>query len=207
VSASFHQVLVDRAGRAGLSIPASELDLHAAYFDLLLRWNQRINLTSLPLRDDLPASIDRLFIEPLRASALVPQPLSQWFDLGSGGGSPAVPMRAVLQSGRLHMVESRTRKASFLREVVRILQLRDTEVIEARIESAAVTVPADLVTMRAVRLDAEMERAIARMLRPAGTVLRFAAPDAPGFQSATFARGPAEPIGASTVVQIFTRTA
>ena len=46
-----------------------------------------------------------------------PAPLA-WFDLGSGGGSPAIPLKLVRPDARLTMVESKTRKAAFLREAV-----------------------------------------------------------------------------------------
>jgi 16S rRNA (guanine527-N7)-methyltransferase len=87
------------------------------YFDLLFRWNQKINLTSLTNIDE---AIDRLLLEPVAAARELAHSPSI-IDLGSGGGSPAIPLALALSAPRLVMVESRSRKAAFLREAVREL--------------------------------------------------------------------------------------
>ena len=51
-----------------------------------------------------------------------------WFDIGSGGGSPAIPLKLARPTLPLPMVESKTRKAVFLREAVRALGLARREV-------------------------------------------------------------------------------
>ena len=76
-------------------VAADSLD---AYYRLLARWNRTINLTALSLDPLADEALDRLFIEPLAAApyireALDVTPLSVWFDLGSGGGSPAIPLK------------------------------------------------------------------------------------------------------------------
>ena len=54
-------------------------------------------------------------------------------DLGSGGGSPAIPLALALRAPRLLMVESRSRKAAFLREAARMLEL-SADVVAIRFE-------------------------------------------------------------------------
>ena len=65
------------------------------YYRLLSRWNTKINLTALPLEDLTDHAVDRLLIEPLAAARFVPESPLTWFDLGSGGGSPALPLKLV----------------------------------------------------------------------------------------------------------------
>jgi 16S rRNA (guanine527-N7)-methyltransferase len=148
-----------------------------AYFTLLSRWNRTINLTSLPLEPPTDASIDRLLIEPLRAIPfLAPRP-NVWFDLGSGGGSPAIPLQVAHPASRLLMVESKERKAAFLREVVRELDLNGAEVLATRIEglldderSRSI---ADLVTVRAVRLSAPLFSQLDMLLKAGAQAALF----------------------------------
>jgi len=119
----------DRLRERFASAPAptsSELDQVEAYFQLLVKWNRTINLTALPLEPVTDAALDRLFVGPLLSARLVPTSPHLWFDFGSGGGIPAVPMKILRPQATLTLIESRQRKAAFLREVVRELGLPGT---------------------------------------------------------------------------------
>jgi 16S rRNA (guanine527-N7)-methyltransferase len=171
----FRPRLADRARRAGLALPSSALDALEAYYNLLTHWNKRINLTSLPLEPLTDSSLERLLIEPLMAASYVEDIPSTWFDLGSGGGSPAIPLKILRPRVRLTLVESRSRKAAFLREVARNLQLPEVVVMADRLENLPTETDqtADLITARAVRLDTEMLSAVSGLLRPSGEFLFF----------------------------------
>jgi 16S rRNA (guanine527-N7)-methyltransferase len=147
------------------------------YYRLLAQWNVKINLTALPLQTPSDATFDRLFIEPLLAAELIPDVPGTWFDLGSGGGSPALPLKMVRPSLSLTLVESKTRKAAFLREVIRALKLAGTEVANMRFQELPTPTPAaDLVTVRAVRADRTLLDESARLLRVGGHLLFFGNP-------------------------------
>jgi 16S rRNA (guanine527-N7)-methyltransferase len=147
------------------------------YYRLLAQWNLKINLTALPLQAPTDATFDRLFIEPLLAAELIPDVPGTWFDLGSGGGSPALPLKLVHPSLSLTLVESKTRKAAFLREAIRALKLSGTEVANMRFQELPTPVPAaDLVTVRAVRPDRTLLDESARLLRVGGHMLFFGKP-------------------------------
>jgi 16S rRNA (guanine527-N7)-methyltransferase len=130
----------------------------------------------LPLDPPTPEAIDRLLIEPLVAATWVEAP-EIWYDVGSGGGSPAIPFKIVHSQAKLTMVESRTRKAAFLREAVRTLELPETDVECARIEqvmlSAALAQSSDLITMRGLKPDAAMWVALQTLLSDSGRLLWF----------------------------------
>jgi 16S rRNA (guanine527-N7)-methyltransferase len=116
-------------------------------------------------------------IEPVAAARYLSKDSPVWFDLGSGGGSPAIPLKLARPGGQLTMVESRERKAAFLREAVRALGILNTTVEAARIESVA-AIPrlagtADLITVRAVRIDPALVEAIRTLLRFGGQVVLF----------------------------------
>jgi 16S rRNA (guanine527-N7)-methyltransferase len=172
----FPELLEARAEAAAISLNSAQIGILEAYFDLLKHWNKRINLTALPLDVPTDASVDRLFIEPLAAAEKLAAHDAHWFDLGSGGGSPAIPMKTLWPGALLTMVESKSRKAAFLREAIRVLHLVDVTVSESRFEDLATNRDtagsATLVTVRAVRLDASLFVAASSLLKDGG---RFAA--------------------------------
>jgi len=172
----FLELLAARAKGAGLIISDDSIEQLAAYFRLLSQWNNAINLTSLLLTPPSDQALDRLLIEPIAAARLAGDFSGEWVDVGSGGGSPAIPFRIVQPRARLTMVESRERKAAFLSDAVRMLQLRAAAVLNARIEDvarAAIPQSVDLVTVRGVRCDASLFASIHRLLRPTGRLFLF----------------------------------
>ena len=170
-----------RIVEAGLSVDPGIVNACAAYLGLLGAWNRRINLTALPLSPIPPHAVDRLIIEPLIAARFLSED-AVWADLGSGGGSPAIPLKLARSGSTLTMVESRERKSAFLREAVRVLPLSRTSVLTSRMEESGLN-DLDTVSIRAVRVDAETRGVIVRMLRSGGTVLAFGSTVAtwPGF--------------------------
>jgi 16S rRNA (guanine527-N7)-methyltransferase len=155
----------------------ASLDTLVAYLDLLVKWNKKINLTSLDIDPLTDAAIDRLLVEPVKAAEFVSDAEASVIDLGSGGGSPAIPIKIQLPKSKLRMVESRSRKCAFLREASRHLGLSDTSVEESRFEQlherVSLKSSADIVTIRAVRLDAELVKLVRWLLVPGGRVFRF----------------------------------
>jgi 16S rRNA (guanine527-N7)-methyltransferase len=153
--------------------------LHA-FFELLVKWNARINLTALPLEGLPDRTVDRLFIEPLAAAPLLLNlPTSAWFDIGSGCGSPAFPLILARPELRLTLVESRARKASFLREAVRLLGI-SAEVEAMRFAELSERHPgaAGLITLRGVRLDAALGADINRVTHAQATIAVWGPRDA-----------------------------
>lgn len=175
----FRERLGQRAGDAGIQLAFRELEQLEQYWDLLQKWNAKINLTSLPLEGLPDETVDRLFIEPLVASSLVSSAPIRWYDLGSGGGSPAIPLKVIRPAAALTMVESRLRKTAFLREAVRTLNLAEVRVEERRFEEISRSDghhQADLITVRAVRVDASLAQTCSTLLKASGSLLIFARP-------------------------------
>jgi 16S rRNA (guanine527-N7)-methyltransferase len=176
-SREFQDRLRRRAKRAGVNLtPQLALRLEA-YFRLLETWNRKINLTGLNLADAAPETIDRLLIEPLVAAKHMPAGAARMLDVGSGGGSPAIPIALALPSISLLMVESKTRKAVFLREAVRAVELERAEVAASRFEEL-LTRPElhdahDLVTIRAVRIEPRVLSNLQAFLKTRGLLFLF----------------------------------
>ena len=109
----------------GVATSARLCDQVRIYIDLLLRWNQKTSLTTVTD----PAEILRFhFGESLLAVELVPIRHGRLADVGSGAGFPAVPIRMVAEALHVILIESNQKKATFLAEIIRELQLQNVEV-------------------------------------------------------------------------------
>jgi 16S rRNA (guanine527-N7)-methyltransferase len=155
-----------------------------------------MNLTAFNLDPPGDDAIDRLLIEPLVAAKHVDASDRMAVDVGSGGGSPAIPIHLAARHLRTVMVESRAKKSAFLREAVRTLELGAVEIANCRLEELAarggLRASVDLVTIRAVGPSDELWSDIRGLLRPGGRVFWF---------------GPAEttgPAGVRTVEVVLT---
>jgi 16S rRNA (guanine(527)-N(7))-methyltransferase RsmG len=179
ISHDFQNQLARRALLAELDLSPALAGQLEAYYRLLVHWNARVNLTALPLNPITDQAVDRLLIEPIAAAQYLATAAPVWFDLGSGGGSPAIPLKLARPAGQLTMIESKERKAAFLRESVRSLKMDDTRVEAIRIEALAtdygLAATADLVTVRAVRADRALFDAIGKLLRFRGQAFLFGA--------------------------------
>ena len=175
----FNDRLSARAANAGVIIPTGVTAQLEVYIRLLTVWNETINLTALPLKPPTDETLDRLLIEPIAAACFAAVAPRAWFDLGSGGGSPAIPFKVVHPSARLTMVESTAKKAAFLREAIRVLELSDAVVMNGRFEDLGDDANGmDLVTVRAVKIDPALFHRLHRLLAPAGRAFLFHAPQA-----------------------------
>lgn len=176
-SRDFQDRLARRARRAGVDLP---LDLGARleiYYRLLAIWNQKINLTGLNLSELTSEALDRLLIEPLVAAKHAPAGLLRMIDIGSGGGSPAIPFAMAVPGAHLLMVESKVRKSVFLREALRALDIQHGEVATLRFEElrhrAELAEAHDLLTVRAVRIAPAVLMDLQRFVRPGGQLFLF----------------------------------
>jgi 16S rRNA (guanine527-N7)-methyltransferase len=172
--------LVRRASKNNIFISDELADTLAAYYELLVKWNRKINLTSL---DNLDEAIDRLLLEPIVASKFIPPSANLLLDIGSGGGSPAIPFKLAVPRLRVIMVEAKARKSAFLREAIRHLSIEGAQVETARYEELLVRPELheahDVVSLRAVRIEARVLTSLQAFLAPGGVILLFRGPGGP----------------------------
>jgi 16S rRNA (guanine527-N7)-methyltransferase len=156
-----------------MALNAAAVAALSSYYALLMRWNRKLNLTAL--RDD-DSALDRLLLEPVCAVPYIGCE-GRLLDLGSGGGSPAIPLKLMLKSLDLTMVEARTRKAAFLREAVRQLALPRARVEQMRYEELLKDPKTqggyDVVTIRAVRVDRTSLISLRPLLSITGWIMLF----------------------------------
>ena len=176
-SREFQDRLTRRARRAGLTLSNTLSIKLETYYRLLATWNRKMNLSGMDLAEPTPDALDRLLIEPVVAAKHVQPSIARMMDVGSGGGSPAIPFALSVPGLHLLMVESKTRKSVFLREAQRELEMRNADVATARFEELLAT-PAlhethDLLTIRAVRIEARVLMNLQAFVRPGGQIFLF----------------------------------
>jgi 16S rRNA (guanine527-N7)-methyltransferase len=163
----------------GTPLSATQLDQVSTYVQLLLRWNEKMNLTAI--RDE-KSIVTRHFGESFfAAQALIAGGADglRIVDVGSGAGFPGLPMKLWAPTVELTLVESVQKKATFLREVIRTLGLRSATVFGDRAERFP-SGSADLVTLRAVELFGAVLPVASRMVAPGGRLALLIGADESG---------------------------
>ena len=116
----------------GVATTPALRDAIRAYVELLLRWNQKIALTTITD----PIEIVRLhFGESMFAVNDAPIWHGRLADVGTGAGFPAIPIRMVVPELDCVLIESNQKKATFLAEVVRTLKLDRIQIFRGRMET------------------------------------------------------------------------
>src|SRR5713101_6724096 len=108
------------------SLSESQLQSLQLHYELMLRWNRRINLTRIT---SLPDSVRFHYCESLYLAQFLPKPPLKIVDIGSGAGFPGIPVAVFRSDSLVDLVESHQRKAVFLTEVVRHLALPNVRVL------------------------------------------------------------------------------
>jgi 16S rRNA (guanine527-N7)-methyltransferase len=130
----------------------------ALYLELILKWNARTNLTAIREPEEI---VRRHFGESLFVGAQLGD-CPTLLDFGSGAGFPGIPIQLLRPEIQVALAESQGKKASFLREVARTLDL-PTEVWPARVEAMPASRQFHTVTLRAVdNMAAAIEKAAQR---------------------------------------------
>jgi 16S rRNA (guanine527-N7)-methyltransferase len=148
-------------------LSAAQLESISTYIDILRRWNSRINLSAIR---EPEAMVTRHFGESLFAAAhLFPDESASTgvVDVGSGAGFPGLPLKIWAPRITLSLIEANHKKATFLREVCRVLILKSVNVSAVRAEDVPPD-QADVVTLRAVERFETILPTASRLIRAGG---------------------------------------
>jgi 16S rRNA (guanine527-N7)-methyltransferase len=139
--------IAEAVEQAGLSpLPVGVPEKFSNYYALLERWNSKLNLTAIR---DTEEVLRRHFIECIFCAQHLPAGIATLLDYGSGAGFPGIPVALCRPEIRVTLAESQGKKASFLREAVRLLGI-DAEVYGGRVEDMPHGRSFDAVSLRAV---------------------------------------------------------
>jgi len=161
----------------GIELRESELSAFAAYLELIERWGRRMNLVGEATRDEVTDRhlLDSLALHRWTSSARLA------VDVGSGAGFPALPLAVLSPGVRFQLVEARTKRVSFLRQVIRSLTLKNVDVIAARSNEWTPDSDVELMTTRAVAIG-DVAGFARRVLRTDGALTLMRKAEAPALE-------------------------
>jgi len=123
--------------RLGIRIEENSVDDILLYCRELTKWNKRINLIA---RNTPPTEIlEKHFLDSLTLLPLINQygtTSATLLDVGTGAGFPGMVLAAVMTDMQVTLLEPRQKRVSFLRHIIRTLQLTNVTVIADRLEHA-----------------------------------------------------------------------
>ncbi len=126
------ELLITGAEELGIALNVEQVNSLFIFLAELKKWNTRINLTAI--KGERDTVIKHVLDSLSHVQGFIPAPGLRLLDMGSGAGFPAIPIKIACPGIAVTLVESVKKKASFLRHVVRTLQLSEAEVLDIRTE-------------------------------------------------------------------------
>jgi len=130
------------------ALSEDQLSLLARHYELVLRWNKKINLTRITTLQD---AVEYHYCESLYLARSLPARPVRIIDIGSGAGFPGIPVAIYRPDCSVDLVEAHQRKAVFLKEAARHLCLDNVRVVANRADTVADSY--DWMISRAVKPD------------------------------------------------------
>ena len=131
------EYLANAASQLDLNLTPAQISAFQTYYEELVDWNSRINLTAITDYNDVQV---KHVLDSLTIILALPKLISADFkiiDVGSGGGFPGLPLKIMFPQIQLVLLEATGKKAEFLRHIFQFLSLEGTSVISSRAEEVA----------------------------------------------------------------------
>jgi 16S rRNA (guanine527-N7)-methyltransferase len=134
------QRLIDGAQALGLHLTDKQQAAFQLYYEELVAWNQKFNLTAITEYDQVQIrhfldSLSCLLAEETRLALRRPQ--ARMIDVGAGAGFPGIPLKLVCPNTHLTLLEATGKKVAFLEHLVERLGVTTVTAIKARAEELA----------------------------------------------------------------------
>ena len=129
-------LLLQNARHLGVELSEQQLAQFDIYKNELLQWNAKTNLISENSAQEI---ITRHFLDSLSALQFIHNPNARMVDVGCGAGFPGLPLKIALPTLELYLLETNRKKVSFLKHMIRLLNLSTTVVLHDRTENIITT--------------------------------------------------------------------
>ncbi|MBI2832315.1 MAG: 16S rRNA (guanine(527)-N(7))-methyltransferase RsmG [Chloroflexi bacterium] len=162
--------LIAGARKLWLELTPQQLQQFHTYYQEMMDWNKRVNLTSITAFEDVQVKhfLDSLTV--VLAWEQLPQGAAfRMMDVGAGAGLPGIPLKIMFPGIKLALLEATGKKVAFLQYITQKLGLDNVEVVAARAEEAAHD------PQYRERFDVALSRAVAEMPALAELTLPFCA--------------------------------
>jgi 16S rRNA (guanine527-N7)-methyltransferase len=156
-------------------LSGGELESFDKYLKLLQKWQKSQRLVG---STEPRWIVDNLFLDSLLFVRILPAHVASLADVGSGAGLPGIPLKIVRPDLRVALIESRTKRASFLSAAIRELGLRGIELLAGRVEELVVVrrQTFDAAVMRCAGDFGDIARTVAELVAPGGPVIASGPP-------------------------------
>ena len=128
--AKFSSFLGQASQEVGVSLNSLQIELFWLYLSELLEWNERFNLTGIRDPEDI---IIKHFVDSLTPLPYLERS-GRFLDIGSGAGFPSIPIKIAAPRLQVHIVDASRKKTSFLKHLIRTLELKGVSALHGRIE-------------------------------------------------------------------------
>jgi 16S rRNA (guanine527-N7)-methyltransferase len=125
-------LLSKNSPQLGIELNKQQLALFDVYKNELLLWNAKTNLISENSSREI---ITRHFLDSLSALQFIQKPAARIIDVGCGAGFPGLPLKIALPSLQIYLLETNRKKVSFLKHIIRFLNLSQVVVLHDRVEN------------------------------------------------------------------------
>ena len=170
-SRQWQDLIIDGAQDLGIEIDESATAQFSIHAIELVKWNRKINLTSITRPRDIAV---KHFIDSLAPASFIPDN-ARLLDIGSGGGFPGIPLKILKPSVSAMLIDGVRKKVNFLKHLLRTLKFEGIEVCQVRaenlIEQAVFSKSFDVIISRALSsLDLFVKMALP-LLAARGTIM------------------------------------
>ena len=144
------ELFIKEVSKLGIEVTNEKLDKLDKYYDLLIEWNEKINLTAITKKEDV--YLKHFYDSLTLFKAYDLNKNIKVLDAGTGAGFPGIVLKIFFDNIDITLVDALAKRINFLNEVIRKLNLKNITVIHSRIEDFAKEnrEAFDLVTSRAV---------------------------------------------------------
>lgn len=132
-SKKWQNLIYEGAKFLDIHIDKQKIEKFAIHALELMKWNQKTNLTAII--DPFEVAVKH-FLDSIVPVQIIP-PNASLLDIGSGGGFPGVPLKISLPSLSVTLIDASRKKVSFLKHIIRILELTNTDALHIRAEEFA----------------------------------------------------------------------
>jgi 16S rRNA (guanine527-N7)-methyltransferase len=129
----FSKELIEKASKIDVQINEEQVEKFYNYMNLLLEWNEKINLTAITEPKEI---ILKHFIESITIQKYINKN-DKIVDVGTGAGFPGIPLNIIKDSAKYTLVDSLNKRIKFLDEVINEIELKNMNTVHARIEDFA----------------------------------------------------------------------
>ena len=126
----FFEKIQENSKVLGFNFSVEQLEKFYKYMNLLIEWNEKMNLTAITEPNDI---ILKHFIDSITINKYI-ENTAKVVDVGTGAGFPGIPLSIIRTDLQITLVDSLNKRLIFLQEIKKELELKNIDIVHARVE-------------------------------------------------------------------------